>query len=169
MGRMGAVSETWLGRNRNGDRAAKFKPEVLPMTRSLSTLKSMLLIGTCALVIFAARHASAQNRSHVNVPFAFTANHHQMPAGNYEVLASETSLTLVNVNSKKVAILLIRRESGDAIETRGRMEFFVSGSRHVLTQMQFAGSSMHSILLGQPKRERILARNASPTIELAMK
>jgi hypothetical protein len=152
------------------DRAAKFKPEVLPMTRSLSTLKSMLLIGTCALVIFAARHASAQNRSHVNVPFAFTANHHQMPAGYYEVLASETSLTLLNVNSKEVrAILLIRRESGDAIETRGRMEFFVSGSHHVLTQVQFAETSMHSILLGQPKRERIVARNASATIELAMK
>jgi copper(I)-binding protein len=140
------------------------------MTRSLSTLKTMFLIGTFALVVSAARDASAQNQSHVNVPFAFTANHHQMPAGYYEVLASETSLTLVNVNSRKIeAIFLTRKESGDAIETRGRMEFYVSGSRHVLTQVQFAGSSMHSMLLGQPKRERIVARNASATIELAMR
>lgn len=140
------------------------------MTRSLSTLKTMFLIGTFALVVSAARDASAQNQSHVKVPFAFTANHHQVPAGYYEVLSSETSLTLINVNSRKVeAILLTRKESGDAIETRGRMEFFVSGGRHVLTQVQFAGSSMHSLLLGQPKRERIVARNASPTIELAMK
>ncbi len=140
------------------------------MTRSLSTLKSMLLIGTLGLVVLAAQDASAQNQSHVNVPFAFTANHHLMPAGYYEVLSSEISLTLINVNSRKVAaILLTRKESGDAIETRGRMEFFVSGNRHVLTQVQFAGSSMHSILLGQPKKERIVAWNAALTIELAMR
>ncbi len=140
------------------------------MTRTLSTLKSMLLIGALALFATAARDASAQHKSYVNVPFAFTANHFLVPAGYYEVLASESSLTLINVNSRKVAaIVLIRKESGGAIETRGCMQFFVSGNRHVLTQVQFAGSSLHSILLGQPKRERIVARNAAPTIELAMK
>lgn len=140
------------------------------MTRSLPTLKSVFLIGALALVVFAARDSSAQNKSHVNVPFAFTANHHPVPAGYYEVLSSETSLTLINVNSRKAeAILLTRKESGDAIETQGRMHFFVSGNRHVLTPVQFAGSSMRSILLGQPKRERIVALNGAPTIELAMK
>ena len=140
------------------------------MTRSHSTLKSMLLIGTLALVVLAARDASAQNRAYVNVPFAFTANHHLLPAGYYKVLSSENYLTLINVNSRKgEAILLIRKESGRAIETQGCMEFFVSGNRHVLTQVEFAGSSMHSVLLGQPKKERIVARNASPRLELAMK
>ena len=140
------------------------------MTRTLSTLKSMLLIGALALVVTAARDASAQQKSYVNVPFAFTANHNLVPAGSYEVQASGSFLTLFNVGSRKVAaIVLIRKESGGAIETRGRMQFFVSGNRHVLTQVQFAGSSLHSILLGQPKRERTVASNGAPTIEIAMK
>lgn len=82
MGRMGAVSEHgWP--ERRPDRAAKFEPEDLLMTRSLPTLKSVFLIGALALVVFAARDSSAQNKSHVNVPFAFTANHHPVPAGYY--------------------------------------------------------------------------------------
>ena len=140
------------------------------MNRSLTTLKSMLLIGTFALVVLAARDASAQNKSYVNAPFAFTANHHLVPAGYYEVLSSEISLTLINMDSRKVAaILLTRKESGGAIETQGCMQFFVSGNRHVLTQVQFAGSSLHSILLGQPKRERTVALNGVPKIQLAMR
>ena len=140
------------------------------MTRTLSTLKSMLLIGTLAPVVLAAQDASARNKSHVNVPFAFTANNHLVPAGYYEVLSSETSLTLINMNSKKVAaILRTRKESGDAIETRGRMEFFVNGSRHVLTQVQFAGSSMRSILVDQPRRERTVPLNGVPKIQLFMR
>jgi hypothetical protein len=158
------------GRKQTQNPVAKFKSGVPPMTRSFFTLKNMSILGTFAMFVSAAGFASAQNKSEVNVPFAFTANHHPLPAARYEVLSSESSLTMINVNSKKVeAILLIRRESGDAIETRGCMEFSVSGSHHVLSQVQFAGSSMHSVLLGQPRREPAVARNVAPTIQLAMK
>lgn len=142
------------------------------MTRSLSTLKNMILIATFALLPMAAVNASAQNAGQVNVPFGFVANHHYVPAGIYKVLPSENAVTLINADTRKaVAILLIRNETGNVIESRGRLEFYVSGGRHVLVEAQFAGSSMHSRLLGQPKRERQVASNVSTdaTVEVAMK
>jgi len=78
---------------------------------------------------------------------------------------------LVDANSgRAAAILLIRKEAGSEIESRGRLEFYVSGSRHMLVEAEFAGSSMHSILLGQPKPERTEARNSdqATTFEIAM-
>ncbi|HEY2471719.1 MAG TPA: hypothetical protein VGI45_28295 [Terracidiphilus sp.] len=140
------------------------------MTRSLSTMKNMILIATFALVSFTAVTASAQNKATVYVPFAFVANHQTLPAGHYEVLSSVTSLTLIDANTGKAqALFLVRHEAGDAIETRGRLRFQMSGSRHVLVEVQFAGSSTHSRLLGQPKQERQVARSGEPTIEVAMK
>jgi hypothetical protein len=143
------------------------------MTRSFSTLKNVILTASFALLPFAAVNASAQNAARVNIPFGFMANHHYVPAGTYSVLPSENAVTLINADTRKAeAILLIRKEAGDVIESRGRLEFYVSGSRHVLVEAQFAGSSMHSKLLGQPKQERVAASNSQPTgtmVELAMR
>jgi hypothetical protein len=115
-------------------------------------------------------NASAQNKASVNVPFTFMANHQVVPAGHYQVLASETSLTLIDASTGRTqALLLVRHESGDAIETQGRLTFKVSGTHRVLVEAQFAGSSTHSRLLAQPKEERTVARIAEPSIEVAMK
>ena len=65
------------------------------MTRSLSTLKNIILTASFALLPFAAVNASAQNAAQVNVPFAFVANHHYVPAGTYSVLPSENTVTLI--------------------------------------------------------------------------
>jgi hypothetical protein len=142
------------------------------MTRSLSTPKNIVLTASLALLPFAAVNASAQNAARVNIPFGFVANHHYVPAGTYNVLPSDNAVTLINADTRKAeAILLIRKEAGNAIESRGRLEFYVSGSHHVLVEVQFAGSSAHSRLLAQPKRERQIASNDSTdaTVELAMK
>lgn len=141
------------------------------MTRTPSTLRNIILIAAFALLPFAAVNASAQNSAHVNVPFAFVANHTLVPAGYYQVLSSETTLTLINAGTGRAqAVLLARHEAGDAIETQGRLLFRVSGNRHVLTQVQFAGSSVHSRLLAQPKPERTVSRTTNPTtLEIAMR
>ncbi len=142
------------------------------MTRQFASFKNMILTATVALLPLAAVYASAQNSAHVSVPFGFVANHTYVPAGYYKLLSSDTTLTLINENSGKAqAILLVRHEGGDAIETQGRLSFQLSGGRHILTEVQFAGSSTHSKLLAQPKRERQVARNDSTdaTVEVAMK
>jgi hypothetical protein len=141
------------------------------MTRSVSTLKNIMTIATFALLPLAVVNVSAQAKAHVDVPWGFVANHHYVPAGNYEVLTSENTMTLIDADSgRTAAVLLIRKEGGSEIENRGRLEFYVSGSRHTLVEAQFAGSSMHSILLGQPKPERTVARNSdqAKTFDIAM-
>jgi hypothetical protein len=143
------------------------------MTCSISTLKNKLLIATLALLPIAAANASAQNKAIVNVPFAFVANHHVMPAGRYEVLSSDTSLTFIDANTRRTqAVLLSRHEAGDVIETQGKLRFLVAGSRYVLIEARFAGSSTHSELLAKPKLEGSVARGPEPataTVDVAMK
>jgi len=142
------------------------------MNRTVFNLKNTIMIAALALLPFAAVHASAQKNAQVNIPFAFQANHTNLPAGHYRVVASESTLTLYNLETGRAqAVLLTRDDAGHAIPERGRLEFYVSGNRHMLTNVQFAGSSKEIVLLRQPKEERVAAKNANSadtTIALAM-
>lgn len=149
----------------------KFTPGGFIMTRSS---KKLILIATFVLLpMMAAVSASAQQKDDVNVPFAFVANRVSLPAGHYQILVSDsqTSLTFINMdNHRAEAMLLTRSEHGDEI-ARGRLKFYVIGNRHILTEVQFAGSSNRSKLLGQPARERIAlgdTKRNGDQIEIAM-
>ena len=139
------------------------------MTRSLSNLKKTILIATSALTVVS---ASAQRKAEVNVPFAFEANQVSLPAGHYQVLVSGTSLAFINMNNRETqAMLLTRNEQANAIAETGRLRFHNAGNRYLLTEVQFAGSSIYSELLRQPKKERHVASNTHEgrTVEIAMK
>lgn len=142
------------------------------MTRTVNSLKNATLIAALALLPFAAVHASAQNGTRVNIPFAFQANQASLPAGHYRVIASESTLTFIDLNTGRAqALLLTRDEAGYSIPSQSRLKFYVSGHRHTLTDVQFAGSGKHMVLLRQPKKERVVAKNATPaneTVEIAM-
>ena len=142
------------------------------MNRQISNLKNAMMIAVFALLPFAAVHASAQNGTRVNIPFAFQANHAYLPAGHYRLVENASVLTFINEDTGHAqAMLLARDEEGYATLSRGRLEFYVSGDRHMLTDVQFAGSSKQIVLLRQPKAERVVAGNAQPagqTIEIAM-
>ena len=143
------------------------------MPRFCSTLKLAVLTASFALLPCAAVSASAQSTARVEVPFPFLANHVSLPAGHYEVISSDTSLILYDASTRRAqAILAVRHEIGYSPETRARMTFEKSGTHLVLTDVRFAGSAMHSVLLVQPKRERVVAQGPKAndvTIELAMK
>jgi hypothetical protein len=139
------------------------------MKLSLSNLKNTLLIAAIALVSFAPANASDLDKALVKVPFPFTANHVAMPAGQYWVLSSDTSLALLDAKTRKAqAILLVRHETGGAIETQGRLTFRSSGGLWVLTDVQFAGSAVHDRMQVQPKQRKI-ETNRTPAVEIAMK
>jgi hypothetical protein len=142
------------------------------MNRKVSNMKNAIMIAALALLPFAAVHASAQKNAQVDIPFAFQANHTSLPAGHYRVIASESTMTFYNLETGRAqAMLLTRDDAGHAIPERGRLEFYVSGSRHMLTNVQFAGSSKEIVLLRQPKKERVVAQNPNPageTVEIAM-
>jgi hypothetical protein len=143
------------------------------MTHHISTLKTMFLATLIAVLPFTAHRASAQNTAHVNVPFAFQANHAYMPAGYYKVLSSDNAVTFIDAKTGKAqAILLVRHEDGTEIETRGRLIFLVRGHRRMLKEVQFAGSSTHSELPMRTEKVREVAgvlQPADTTIEVAMK
>lgn len=142
------------------------------MTSKISTLKNSILIATFALLPLAAVEASAQTKAvTVDVPFAFVANHTSMPAGSYRIIANNDLLTFVHVDTGKAqALVLSRSESGTAAEPLGKAEFYVSGSRHLLTEVHFGGSNSHAVMLRQPRPEKVIARNGEPAgriIEIA--
>lgn len=144
------------------------------MTSKNSTLRNSILIATFALLPLGAVQASAQTKSvTVEVPFAFVANHTSLPAGRYLVLGKDDLITFVNADTSKYqAMLLTRHEPSDSPAWPGKLEFYVSGSRHVLTEVQFGGTSTHNVLLRQPKPERTVASNTQPApqkIEIAMR
>jgi hypothetical protein len=142
------------------------------MIRMSSNLKTMILIATFALLAFAAVSASAQQKAKITVPFAFVANQVSLPAGHYEVLAANSHVILISLESnKEPTMLLTMNDQGSVIDALGSMKFRRAGNRYILTEIRFAGSSNRRQLLRQPKQERLIATNPSSkpgAIEIAM-
>jgi len=133
-----------------------------------------LYIALVAGLLGAVSSASAQNSIPVTIPFAFTANHQSMPAGEYYVrLLTPRLMALADGRTGiSKALLLVRPESELNVETRGRMVFLHSDARYFLKQVRIAGSSVHSELFVQPSLERELATQTPPaesTVEIALR
>jgi hypothetical protein len=118
--------------------------------------------------------ASAQVTGNVYIPFAFTANHQQVPSGFYKVdLLSDRFLALISSKTGATQTVLMVRPAQEAkISERSGLAFYFSGQRYYLKEVKIAGSSVLSELAVQPKPERTLAKGAAQegtTIEVAEK
>ena len=125
-------------------------------------------------VTIASTIASAQATGTIYIPFAFTANHQNVPAGFYKVdLLSDRYLALIDSKTGKTQrVLMVSPEQGPKVSTRSGFVFHVSGQRYYLKEVKIAGSSMRSELAVQPKFEPVMAKGAAPvtsTIEIAFK
>jgi hypothetical protein len=145
------------------------------MNRRFSILSRCLLIAIAVGLLSTATHAAAQTSAPVRIPFAFSANHQLVPAGYYKVeLLSERFLAFIDAKTGRTqSIVMVRPESGPAIETRSRLVFMSSGgNRYYLREVKLAGTSVHSELIMQYRFERDIAKNQLPaasTVEIAMK
>jgi hypothetical protein len=131
---------------------------------------TMLLI--VAVFSLGALAASAQISAPVYVPFAFTANHHLLPAGTYKVeRLSDSFVALIDSKTGKTkGIVLVRPEAGPRIESIGGLVFASYGSTYVLKEVRMTGSSIHSALAIQPKPEPLAAKNSTKsTFTMAMR
>jgi hypothetical protein len=135
------------------------------MTSKISILKNSMFAVIVATLPLAAANASAQTRHvDVDVPFAFVANHTSFPAGHYTIIGDGPFLRLSNTDTgKSEGVLLSRSEAGYSVEDESKLQFYVSGSRHVLTEIRFAQTGTRTELAVQPKPERVVARNAEPS------
>jgi hypothetical protein len=118
--------------------------------------------------------ASAQATGSIYIPFAFTANHQNVPAGFYKVdLLSDRYLALIDSKTGATqTVLLVRPEQGSKISERSGFVFHLSGSRYYLKEVKIAGSSMRSELAIQPKFEPAMAKGEASdrsTLEIAMR
>jgi hypothetical protein len=141
--------------------------------RSLILTKVLLSLPLAAGLLCTAPHAGAQTSASFTVRFAFSANNQDVPAGSYDIQrVSSCILSLHNVKTGKSQFLMVRPESGPAIETRGRL-VFQRYERHVyLRQVWSPGTSMHSELVVRPTLEESLAKQIPPggsSVEVALK
>jgi hypothetical protein len=142
------------------------------MTHRIANLSNLLFsFSLAAGLLCAGVSASAQSTATVHIPFAFSANHQNLAAGSYKVeLLSDRYLSLRNIATNQTKVLMVRPETGLAIETRGRMVFQQDGSRKYLAQVWIAGTSLHSEMVVQHKRDSETAnRMTAPAVELALK
>lgn len=118
-------------------------------SRILTHLLFSLPVATGLLC--AAPGASAQTTQTAVIPFAFSANGHQLPAGAYQVrLLSKCILSLYSANANRTELLMVHPEGGRVIETRGRLVFHRHGTRSDLTQIRVPGTSFYSELVVRP-------------------
>jgi len=141
------------------------------MTSRIANLSNLIFgLFLATGLLCAGATASAQTTASVTIPFAFSADNQNVAAGSYKVeLLSDRYLSLRNIATNKTQVLMVRPEEGQAIETRGRLVFQQDGSRKYLAQVWIAGTSLHSEMAVQHKRESQLAKGHVTTVELALK
>ena len=142
------------------------------MNRRFSSIAHLFLTVVTSGLLLAGTCAAGQSNATVHIPFAFTANHQTLPAGHYtlELLSDRFLCFSDSATGRHRGVILVQPESGQYIETRGRLRFRMRGDRHYLTEIRFAGSSMHSIPVIQQNLARELAaseQGGSP-IEVGM-
>ena len=141
------------------------------MTSRSANLSNLIFsLSLAAGLLCAGATASAQTTASVTIPFRFSADNQNVEAGSYKLeLLSDRYLSLRNIATNRTQVLMVRPEAGQAIETRGRLVFQQEGSRKYLAQVWIAGTSLHSEMAVQHKRERESAENKITTVELALK
>ncbi len=138
------------------------------MKRRFATLLAM----TFALLagILVGPSAFAQN-ARVEIPFAFWANQHGLPAGCYVLeLQGNNQLHLVDCATGNVVGLMVRTTNAYEEVGRGSLTFRMTARGYRLSHVRFAHINMESVLAVQPKPDQELAKNGSRnSIEIAMK
>ncbi len=144
------------------------------MTRHTAILTNMLLsFSLAAGLLCAASDASAQTAERATVPFAFSADHQQFPAGTYEVRrCADGVMSVSNLETGKTELLMVRLEAARAVETHGRLVFHHDEAGNTLMQVWIAGTTIDSELMVQPKIQQAVAKNdssAGSSIQVAIK
>lgn len=142
-------------------------------TRLNSILHSSLI--ACALTIgslASTQSAAAQtptDMAEVNIPFAFTATNHILPAGQYRVERESDHLILLR-GPVDAAFVLMHDTSTARASKQGKLVFDHYGDKYYLRQIWTAGSSDGlECPKSRAEKESLQARNkqAPETTELA--
>jgi hypothetical protein len=135
------------------------------MTRRSQILTNLLLSLPLATgLLCAASNASAQTSATFTVPFAFSANNWDMPAGSYNVQRlTYRIVSLRNLKTGRNHLLMVRPDDSERMtDTKGRLVFQRYGTRNYLKQVWIDCASVHSELVVRPRLEQHLAKQTPP-------
>lgn len=81
-----------------------------------------------------------------SVPFAFTADGHEIQPGNYEIRreSNQYLISIQNVNTGDKVLLPVRPEERSAIPAKGLLVFHQCGDRKDLAEFHIRGTSLYS-------------------------
>ena len=106
----------------------------------------LLVVLGCAAVLPFGTTASAQSGPHpsmvAQVTFNFQAGNSQLPAGTYEVTATDNKIVLRNLNRKAVAMVGTMHAAG-ATEQRNALRFERRNGQLRLAEVKWSGSGDH--------------------------
>ncbi len=108
------------------------------MTRHSAVFTNLLFAFPWRPVLSAAATLGATIET-ATIPFTFSADHQQFPAGTYEVRRlSDGLMSLSNLETGKIQLLMVRLEGGRVVQTRGRLIFHRDETGNSLTQAWLA-------------------------------
>lgn len=139
------------------------------MKRQLTILPAALI---AFLLMILVPGVSAQDVARADIPFAFAANHHVLPAGCYQVeLQLNAVVMLTNCATGKTVGVMVHTANGYPRIGYGSLVFRATPRGYRLIHVRFARTNIQSDLSVQQLRsERQLAWNAaSKSIEVAMR
>ena len=110
--------------------------------KSTRTLITIVLLFT-AVSLFA-QTTSSQRLMTVNIPFAFSAEGHDLPAGEYLVLTvtPERSIRIACTDGKHTAVVNTLPNYANAPSQNSRLVFHRYGNEYFLTQVWTAGQNV---------------------------
>ena len=130
--------------------------------KSARTLITLCLLLTAATLF--AQTTPSQRLMTVNIPFAFSAEDHFLPEGEYLVLTvtPERSIRIVSIDGKHSAIVNTLPNYASSPSQNSRLVFHRYGNEYFLTQVWTAGQNVARDPLSSEKAMKIASGGAAP-------
>jgi len=130
--------------------------------KSTRTLITIVLLFT-AVSLFA-QTTSSQRLMTVNIPFAFSAEGHDLPAGEYLVLTvtPERSIRIASTDGKHTAVVNTLPNYASQPSENSRLVFHRYGDEYFLTQVWTAGQNVARNPLSSKQAMQLASSGGQP-------
>ena len=122
------------------------------------------LVAAATLIMAGSASAQQQQAVQANIPFSFTVNNHQLPAGTYTMWRDSSMSHVMYLEDRDNGIRVIALSSAVASvdEKSSELVFHKYGEQYFLSEIRSAGSSTDTQLpvSGAEKRARAAAEEA---------
>jgi hypothetical protein len=91
----------------------------------------------------------------VDIPFAFSADGHDIAAGTYQLqlISNDFLMSVRNVNTGNENLIPVHPDQDRKVESKGRLIFQVCEGHNYLTQIRVPGTNLFSETMNGPKQK----------------